>query len=618
MSNRFHSKFHRQNHHTYINYVNPDAGHDPIASPQQPFQGDFVLAGALSCVAPLSAAAGYFYSNNTALCAVAGDRGVFVFSRTGIGVQINSVQSTALSAYGANCAANLNSPLSGIVVYGGSQSINATTPNKGIYSYGGLYGGSYYSPILALSAFGGNTGFNVYSPLYGVVSYGGTYGGNFTSKNTAVLAAGQTIGVNAFSPLTGLKAVGNELGILASSPNVAVSVSSPFISLSSGGGGFNRFDNRTGIFKTPQTGFAFDVKGNTYVDGNMTVTGDVSAYGSLSYFETNVYASSALNVTTMGGINAAATFIQYGTQPILVCYDGDTSLVVPSFIVKDTYVGIGTATPNKTLTVSGTISSSSDIIASALTISGDMSASGNLTLGGNLSASGVTISGEISASGNVLGSNLAITNWNSVYSKVNSASANWDSVYSNVNVSSAALIASRYQSPTIVDIISRDRQFASQTITSGTVYVTTFVPLVNASVSQLTMITGATTTAAGITLVKMGLYTWDDSANTGTLVARTANDTALFAAQSTAYSKSFDTTGGYPASYSLVAGTKYAIGFIIVGTTPPTILGITANNAIINLTPAIARALTAQADLPTAANTSFPNNAGSMYFGRLT
>ena len=65
MSNRFHSKFHRQNHHTYANEYNADASHDPIASKEQPFQGDFVLQGALSCSAPTSAIAGYFYSNNT-------------------------------------------------------------------------------------------------------------------------------------------------------------------------------------------------------------------------------------------------------------------------------------------------------------------------------------------------------------------------------------------------------------------------------------------------------------------------------------------------------------------------------------------------------------------------
>jgi len=50
MSSRFHNKWHRHNHHTNpsnnSNY--PDSSHDPIASPDSPFQGDFVLQGVLS------------------------------------------------------------------------------------------------------------------------------------------------------------------------------------------------------------------------------------------------------------------------------------------------------------------------------------------------------------------------------------------------------------------------------------------------------------------------------------------------------------------------------------------------------------------------------------------
>lgn len=67
MSNRFHSKYHRHNHHTYTNVSNADAGHDPIASSASPFQGDFVVSGALSASAPLSGYAGSFYSTNTAV-----------------------------------------------------------------------------------------------------------------------------------------------------------------------------------------------------------------------------------------------------------------------------------------------------------------------------------------------------------------------------------------------------------------------------------------------------------------------------------------------------------------------------------------------------------------------
>jgi len=50
MSSRFHNKWHRHNHHTKPSNDPrfPDSGHDPIASPDAPFQGDFVVQGVLS------------------------------------------------------------------------------------------------------------------------------------------------------------------------------------------------------------------------------------------------------------------------------------------------------------------------------------------------------------------------------------------------------------------------------------------------------------------------------------------------------------------------------------------------------------------------------------------
>jgi hypothetical protein len=49
MSSRFHNKWHRHNHHT--NPTNdaryPDSSHDPIASEDSPFQGNFYLNGTL-------------------------------------------------------------------------------------------------------------------------------------------------------------------------------------------------------------------------------------------------------------------------------------------------------------------------------------------------------------------------------------------------------------------------------------------------------------------------------------------------------------------------------------------------------------------------------------------
>jgi hypothetical protein len=79
MSNRFHSKYHRSNHHTdtkltlgQINAdgtpTNADTGHDPIAHPDFPFMGVFTLRGGISACPsetnPLKTA-GYFVARNS-------------------------------------------------------------------------------------------------------------------------------------------------------------------------------------------------------------------------------------------------------------------------------------------------------------------------------------------------------------------------------------------------------------------------------------------------------------------------------------------------------------------------------------------------------------------------
>ena len=74
MSNRFHNKFHRHNHHTRPTDregLFPDSAYDPIASAASPFQGEFVLDGNLTALSSISAVyhiAGYdglFHGNMT-------------------------------------------------------------------------------------------------------------------------------------------------------------------------------------------------------------------------------------------------------------------------------------------------------------------------------------------------------------------------------------------------------------------------------------------------------------------------------------------------------------------------------------------------------------------------
>ena len=48
--NRFHNKYHRHNHHSLPTAGEPDSAHDPIASKDSPFKGEFHVDGALSAV----------------------------------------------------------------------------------------------------------------------------------------------------------------------------------------------------------------------------------------------------------------------------------------------------------------------------------------------------------------------------------------------------------------------------------------------------------------------------------------------------------------------------------------------------------------------------------------
>jgi hypothetical protein len=86
MSNRFHNKYHRHNHHTdRINDPRyPDASHDPIASPDYPFLGNFVMYGNLSATQnELSAFAGSFVN----VGAGPGGMGINIQTDSGLAIQ---------------------------------------------------------------------------------------------------------------------------------------------------------------------------------------------------------------------------------------------------------------------------------------------------------------------------------------------------------------------------------------------------------------------------------------------------------------------------------------------------------------------------------------------------
>jgi hypothetical protein len=138
--------------------------------------------------------------------------------------------------------------------------------------------------------------------------------------------------------------------------------------------------------------------------------------------------------------------------------------------------------------------------------------------------------------------------------------------------------------------------FSGPALVSGQVMFGFFTPLVTTTVSQISM-SVVSTAASGLTLARMGLFAFDES--TATLVARTASDTTLFTATRTVYTRVFNTTGGYPATYTLVAGTRYGVGVIAVGTTMPVLSGTTPPFEIATLAPKLSAARGSQSDLAT-------------------
>jgi hypothetical protein len=112
------------------------------------------------------------------------------------------------------------------------------------------------------------------------------------------------------------------------------------------------------------------------------------------------------------------------------------------------------------------------------------------------------------------------------------------------------------------------------------------------------------------------LYVFDGT--TATLVARTASDTSLLSTANTVFTRALSSVGGFPETYTLQAGTRYALGFIFVGSTPGTVYTAFAAlpAAISSLAPRVGGAVPLQSDLP-ATGTSFTSTT-VIPWGRLS
>ena len=151
------------------------------------------------------------------------------------------------------------------------------------------------------------------------------------------------------------------------------------------------------------------------VVGDLTITGNVSSLGTLTYIDSQVSITSAIEITNTG-TGPALKVTQTGSQDIASFYD-DTNSVL---IIKDGgNIGVGTLNPNKKLTVIGEISSTG-----AAYIDGDL-----------IQPEFVDLKSKV---------NSLSSNWNDVYTSVNTTSADWNSVYTNVNTNSASYATISY------------------------------------------------------------------------------------------------------------------------------------------------------------------------------
>lgn len=172
-------------------------------------------------------------------------------------------------------------------------------------------------------------------------------------------------------------------------------------------------------------------------------------------------------------------------------------------------------------------------------------------------------------------------------------------------------------SATAFDTFPRENVNSSSATSTGVIYWNFFTPLEDFAVSNISFYSGGTP-GSGLTLVRFGLYTFNGT--TATLVARTNNDSSRFTVANSLYTAALDSTGGYPTAYTLTAGSRYAVAFIVVGSTTPQVMGNTSGASggagMWALAPRINGATSSQSDLQT--THASISNATVRYWSRLT
>jgi hypothetical protein len=188
-----------------------------------------------------------------------------------------------------------------------------------------------------------------------------------------------------------------------------------------------------------------------------------------------------------------------------------------------------------------------------------------------VSSGGTTPAISVTAGSTSAAGVLQLTDSTSSTSTTTAATPN--SVKTAYDIATAGWEAFTFGTSGIIGTHPRVSLTASASTTSGSITHNRMLAHRNFTVSNIAFVSAATPTATP-TLMRFGIYT--RSGTTFTLVARTASDTSIFAAANTKYTRALDTTGGYPATYTMTAGTEYWISFIQLASTAATVLNVPA------------------------------------------
>jgi hypothetical protein len=149
-------------------------------------------------------------------------------------------------------------------------------------------------------------------------------------------------------------------------------------------------------------------------------------------------------------------------------------------------------------------------------------------------------------------------------------------------------------------------------ISSGNIRLTYFTANRTETVTKCVVSTGNVAAGATPTVIRMALYQVEDNGDL-TEVATTPNDTTLFAATFTSYTKSFSSP------YTVVAGQRYAFGVCMVtAAATPTFVGLaypSVGNLAFNNVPRRCALVGSLANLPASpvANASLAASSQAFY-----